>query len=245
MPEVYGPIGASLDRADALLGDLIMEYDRSLQQQSVAEEVVQLTHEICEKLRGILDRIARRYWEKHIRPALSEEEQDRAKIYFPITQSQHNFDSMMGKWQWRSVRSDHQLLYDFLLNRQPFFNADNNRWLAVLDDLTTQGKHIDLVPQTRTEERRISVSNRGGASVTWNPAGVQFGGPPGSVIVAGAPIDPQTQRIIPTDGVTERIEIWVDFILQGHGLSAARFCRSACANTRKIVDEMTASFGLS
>ena|SRR6516225_3757877 len=35
------------------------------------------------------------------------------------------------------------------------------RWLAILNELAVQGKHIDLVPQKRVEERRTTVTGRG------------------------------------------------------------------------------------
>ena len=148
-------------------------------------------------------------------------------------------DSILGRWRWKAVRAQNQAIYDYLLAQQPFHNAGNS-WLAVVDDLAIAGKHIDLVPQTKTEERRITVSGAGG-SVSWGP-GVTFGS---GVSVAGAPIDPRTQRIIPTPGVTERVELWVSFIINGHNTNAAGLCKEACAGTRRITTEMSDKFGLS
>ena len=52
-------IAASLDRSDELLKELLAEYDRSLKDKAVSARALQLTHEICERLRSTLDRIAR------------------------------------------------------------------------------------------------------------------------------------------------------------------------------------------
>ena len=90
------------------------------------------------------------------------------------------------------------------------------------------------------EQRRITVSRPGGGAVSWGP-GVTFGG---SVSVMGAPIDPRTQRIVPTPGVT-KIETWVSFNIQGYGVNAAAFCAEACKNVRRIATEMSEQFGLS
>jgi hypothetical protein len=61
----------------------------------------------------------------------------------------------------------------------------------------------------------------------------------------GAPIDPRTQQIVPTPGVTEQIVIWVSFLIDGFGIDAARFIKDASRETRRIVQELTDKFGLS
>ena len=113
-------IAGTLDRADELYKELMTEYDRSLLAQSVSDRAVQLTHEVAGALRSVLDRTARRYWDQHIAPSLSETDRDNAKIYFPITASQHGFDSMMGKWKWKTLRADHEAIYIFLLDSVRF-----------------------------------------------------------------------------------------------------------------------------
>jgi hypothetical protein len=153
---MYSNLAVSLERADELLKDLLEEYNKSLNEKKVSDRAVQLTHEICERLRSVLDRAASRYWNLRIKPELSEEEQKAASIYFPIVSDQQGFDSTLGRWRWKTVKNRHQPVADYLLRLQPFKNA-SNRWLSILNDLAVQGKHIDLVPQTKTEERRITV----------------------------------------------------------------------------------------
>ena len=89
-------ISSSLDRADELLNELETEYNRSLELKQVSPRAVQITHEVCEKLRGILDRIARRYWEQYVAPELSPDCNERATVYFPISPDQSAFDSTIG-----------------------------------------------------------------------------------------------------------------------------------------------------
>lgn len=207
----------SLDRAEELVTELHEEYRRALGQREVSDKAVHLTHEVCMLLRSVLDRAARRYWELHVYPSLSERDRETAKVYFPVASDEHEFRSTIGRWKHEEAR--HQAIRDYLLNQQPFSNQAN-AWLAILDDLAVQGKHIDLVPQRRVEDRRTTVS-RGSGSVSWNN-GVRFSG---NVSVMGAPIDPRTQRIAPTPGVTERVEIWVSFVIDGHNVNASSFCQ--------------------
>jgi hypothetical protein len=258
-------LATSLARGDELLKDLLAEYDSCLKGQSVSERAVQLTHDICVQLRSILDRTARRYWDRFISPSLSEQDRKRAKVYFPIAQDSNGFNSILGQWRWKQAKDKHQSLHDYLLSKQPF-SAGKNSWLSVINDLAIAGKHIDLIPQKRLEERRTTVireDGRGavsyggnslslgdggsiefgpGGTISFGQGGVRFSG---NVSALGAPIDPTTQRITPTPGVTDRIERWVSFIISDHNVNAADLCNRACKETRNIVNEMSERFGLS
>lgn len=66
---------------------------------------------------------------------------------------------------------------------------------------------------------------------------MRFGG---GVSVMGAPVDPATQRIVPTPGVTEREEVWVAFLLEGFDINALGFCQEAHEKTRALLEEMSA-----
>jgi len=138
-------IAESLNRADELLKELLAEYDKSLHAKIVSPKAVQLTHEACEKLRGVLDRLARRYWTLHVAPHLSADDRNAASVYFPVSPDQNGLDSILGRWRWKAVRQNHQPVYDYLFKRQPFYGT-GNAWLATLNELAVQGKHIDLVP---------------------------------------------------------------------------------------------------
>lgn len=232
-------IATSLDRADELLADLVAQYNASLQAKEVSARAIHLTHEVCERLRSVLDRTMRRYWEKHISPSLSAEDRKAATVYFPVSIDQNGFDSTLGRWRWKAVRIAHQDVYEYLLSQQPF-TSSTNCWLTILNDLAVQGKHIDLVPQKRNETVQITVTGAGGGSVSWGP-GVSFGS---GVYVVGAPVDPQTQRIVPTPGVSEKMETWVSFMIQGHDVDAGEFCRNACRDTRLMVTHLSDKFGL-
>ncbi len=222
-----------LDRADELLRELEDEYKKCLQTQNVTGRAENLTHEVLVKLRSVLDHTMRRAWDKYISPNLSEQDKKRARVYFPIVDSLNAFRSILGRGCMTNLDKVQANLYDFLLKRQTF-SSEENQWLKLLSEIAVKGKHVQLAPQKRTETRRIKVTGRGG-SVSWDPSSVKFGG---GVSVVGAPIDPSTQRIIPTPGVTEQVEIWVSFIFDGYGVNALGFCKEASQKTRALVEEM-------
>lgn len=235
-------IAMSLDRADEIFGDLRREYDASLRSKSVSLRAVHYTHEVAERLRSVLDRLARAYWETHVKSSLSDDDCNRAHVYFPIVSDEHAFSSTMGRWRWKAVAVQHAGLEAYFRSLQPY-TSHANRWLDTVNTLAFQSKHIDLVPQKRSESRRINVSN-GGASVSWDPSAVTFGGGFGSVFVAGAPIDPRTQRIVPTAGVSETVEVWVNFTIDGHGVNALGFCQDACKSVRAIANHFAAAYAI-
>lgn len=223
-----------LDRAQELLRDLEREYGASLASKTVSERAKNLTHEVLEKVRHALDAGMHRLWELHIAPKLTPEQRKRARIYFPIANDLPSFQSILGRAEMEDLATDYKVLYDLLLAHQPFTSADN-RWLAILRDLSGEGKHIRLRPQKRTEGRRIVVEGPGGAAVSWDPSAVRFGG---GVSVMGAPIDPNTQRIVPTPGITEREEIWVAFLIEWLDINALGFCQEAHRKTGTLLEEM-------
>jgi hypothetical protein len=228
-----------LDRAEELLKDLETECESCLKSQCVSERAKNLTHEVLDKLRIALDHVMNRAWEKFVTPTLSEKDKKRARVYFPITDDLDSFHSTLGRGSMASLDKINPDLYRFLKKYQPFSSGEN-RWLTVLANVVADGKHIRLTPQKRTETRRMKVSGRG-KQVSWDPSSVKFGA---GVSVLGAPIDPSTQRIVPTPDVSEEVEIWVSFILGDYGVNALGFCREACPKARTLIEEMISVFEL-
>lgn len=223
-----------LDRAEELLKELEEEYKDCLQSQKVTERAKNIAHEVLEKLRNALDQTMMKAWGKYISPNLTDQQRKRARVYFPIAGDLNPFHSILRRGFMTNLDKIYKNLYDFLLNRQPF-SSKENQWLDLLTKIAAEGKHVRLTPQKRTETHRIKVSRPGGGSVSWDPSSVRFGS---GVRSMGAPIDPRTQRIVPTPGVTEQVEIWVSFILEGYGVSALGFCKEACQKTRVLIEEM-------
>lgn len=228
-------IKSILDRADELLKDLEEEYKDCLQTHKITAWSKNITHEVFEKLRSALDQTMMRAWEKYISPNLSDQQKKRVRVYFPVAGDLNSFHSTLGRGSMTNLDKINKKLYDFLLNQQPFTSADN-QWLDLLNKIVAEGKHIRLTPQKRIETiNRVKVTSSGGGSVSWDPSCVKYGS---EVKVLGAPIDPKTQRIVPTPGVTEKLEIWVSFILERYKVNAFGFCKEACQKARVLTEEM-------
>lgn len=193
-----------------------------------------IAHEVLDKLRSSLDQAMRRAWHRHMAPYLSEDEKRKARVYFPVSSDLDSFESTLGRGCMTELATCNPELYQFLLEKQPFASEDNG-WLRVVSKLAAEGKHERLVPQKRMETRRITLTGPRGGSISWPSSGVKFGR---GVSFAGAPIDPLTQRIVPTPGVTERIDTLVAFIIEGYDVNAVGFCRNACSRTRQLLEEM-------
>lgn len=229
-----------LSRADELLRDLESEYNICLQDKNVTERAKNLTHEVLEKLRNALDHTMRKAWERYIAPELLQQDKERVIVYFPIAKDLGSFRSILGRASKGSVDRISKTLYDFLLSRQPF-SSDQHQWLALLRSITVEGKHVQLTSQKRIEARRIKVTERSGGSVSWDPSSVRFGA---GVRVVGAPVDPKTQRIVSTPGISQQVEIWVSFVMGDYGINALEFCKEAYQKTRELIEEMVTTLKL-
>jgi len=174
-------------------------------------------------------------WRKYIAPNLSQQEKKRARVYFPVVDDFHAFESTLGRGFMAKLDMINKPIYNFLLDKQPFSSKDN-QWLKTLSEVAAEGKHLQLVPQKRTESRQYKVTNNEGVSVSWDPSIVTYGQ---GVSVVGAPIDPRTQRIIPTEGVTEQLEVWISFIIENYRVNALGFCKDSVQKTRVLIDEMS------
>lgn len=227
-------LSSMLDRADELLVQLEQECTLCLKSEEVSRRARNIAHEVLDKLRSSLDQAMRRAWDKQMAPHLSQDERRKARVYFPVSSDLHSFESTLGRACMTELATSNPGLYQFLLDKQPF-TAEDNEWLRVLSDLAAEGKHERLVPQKRMETRRITLTGPQGGSMSWPSSAVKFGA---GVSFAGAPIDPVTQRIVPTPGVTERIEILVAFIIEGYRVNAIGFCRNACSRTSQLLEEM-------
>jgi hypothetical protein len=109
-----------------------------------------------------------------------------------------------------------EAVFEILESMQPFRDV----WLGQFNRLNNENKHQDLVEQTKTESRHVTVTGSGGG-VSWGP-GVTFGS---GVRVMGVPIDPRTQLPVPNDVVKTNITTWVDFKFREGGQSVLPFYR--------------------
>lgn len=222
---------AQLIRINELINELETEYDKCLDKKDVSDKARVVTHEIIEKISNVLDQTARFLWEKFLASDLSNSEKQKAIIYFPKSEDEHSFKSILGRWMVKDLETKYPKILNFFLSKQPFIN-EANKWLENVGKLASQ-KHIDLVPQKREEITHIRISSQSG-TVHLISERVKFGS---GVSILGAPVDPTTQRIIPTLGVEEKIEKWTSFVLEGYDLDALGFCKDSYNKVKNIVEE--------
>jgi hypothetical protein len=231
-------IDAQLDRTKELLKDLEKEYLNSIHIQQVTSRAKVITHQVIESLSNVLDQLSYKLWKQKVSPKLTEAERKKAdkNVYFPFGKDKQMFDSALGKWgEHNNIDTD---LLDFLSRWQSFNIKDD--WLLNLKSLA-RNKHIGLIPQKVSKVTHIEYSSSAG-TVHLISENIKFG--PG-VSILGAPIDPTTQRIIPTEGVKEEIDQWNSFILEGYDLDALSFCNSSLERVEQIVKEAAERYNLS
>jgi len=214
-------IKALLKKAEADFKKLRAEYDESLHEKHVREDLKIAIKNIFENLRSCLDYMAHDIFESHCSGAKKP-----SKLYFPICQTEKEFNQTISK-NYPSLSGSSGETLQVLKNVQPFTDP----WLGQFSKLNNHNKHQDLVEQTRTEQRQVTVSREEG-SVSWGPS-VTFG--PG-VSVMGVPIDPRTQMPEPNNVVETEVVIWVYFRFAEIDKSVLPFIENSINNVRKVFE---------
>ena len=217
-------------RAERLLVELQGVYERDLEAKQVSDEALNITHEIVEKCSNTLDQAMTHVFNKHIAPVLAEK--PKRGGYFPAAKDEPAYRSALGQWNASKLDELVPELDGKLRSLQPF-TSESNAIYARIKELAAR-KHTGLVPQVRSEQRRVNVERPGSGSVSWGP-GVTFGG---GVSVMGVPIDPNTQMPAHNNGVNVTVETWVSFHIEGGGENAIPFCKSALDAVRRAVQTM-------
>lgn len=212
-------IEALLKKANADFVELKAAYDTSLHEKHVREDLKVLIKNIFENLRSCLDYIAQDTFESH---CATSKKPDR--LYFPIRSTAPEFSLAVSK-DYPGLQGAAKNVYDLLDSVQPY----QDPWLAQFNKLNNHNKHQDLVEQTRTESRHVTVS-RGGGSVSWGP-GVSFGL---GVSVVGVPIDPKTQMPVPNTIAKTEVVIWVDFRFKEIDQPVLPFVETSIKNVDKV-----------
>ena len=132
-------IQSLMSRADRLLSELQMEYDKCLHQQEVSADALNLTHEIIEKCANALDQLMHLSWEIRIAPKLTEP--PKRGGYFPAARDEQSYRSTLGQWKATDLDNLDPTFAEILRHFQPMTSAENS-WLADLRDLSSK-KHTD------------------------------------------------------------------------------------------------------
>lgn len=205
-------IQALLKKAKADFAELKPAYEASLHEKHVREDLKVLVKNIFENLRSCLDYLAQDLFETHCANAKKPD-----RLYFPIRPTSQEFRSAVTK-DFPGLDNVCAFAVAILDAAQPY----NDPWLGQFNRLNNHNKHQDLVEQTRTETRNVTVS-RGGGSVSWG-SGVTFGS---GVSVIGVPIDPRTQLPVPNSVVRTQVTVWVDFKFKETGQSVVPFIETS------------------
>lgn len=205
-------------------GDLKKAYDASLHDKIIRDDLKVDIKNIFENLRSCLDYLAHELFEAFCKDAKKPD-----CLYFPIRHTAPEFAQTIQR-NYPGLEVNSKAIFDILESVQPFRDA----WLGQFNRLNNENKHQDLVEQTRTESRHVSVTGTGGGAVSWGP-GVTFGS---GVQVMGVPIDPRTQLPVPNNTVKTEITIWVDFRFREGGQSVLPFITTSIdrvENTYKAI----------
>lgn len=216
-------IEALLRKSKTVFADLNRAYDASLHDKQVSEDLRVDIKNIFENLRSCLDYLAHDIFETNCPSAKSPD-----RLYFPIRATAAEFTQSISR-DYPGLQATSPVVCDILESVQPYHDP----WLGQFNRLNNGNKHQDLVEQTRTESRQVTVSRAGGA-VSWG-SGVTFGG---GVSVMGVPIDPKTQMPVPNNVVRTQVTTWVDFRFKENGMSVLPFIETSLKNVEKIYRDL-------
>ena len=173
------------------------EYARSLTNREMSDDLLHDIARFVEDCQRVLD------WTATDIDRAYGKASDRSP-YYPLHDAPAGFAAAMA----RDFPTVSQAVYDAMERHQPY--QPDKKSLGYLHGLARVNKHQDFTPQTRTESRRIRASSAGGV-VEWDPGAVTFGT---GVWIGGVPVDPLTQRPVPspTQEVTEIIYVGWNFV---------------------------------
>jgi hypothetical protein len=216
-------IEALLRKANADYADLRAAYDSSLHEKHVNDDLKVAIKNIFENLRSCLDYLSHDIFDTHCGSAKKPD-----RLYFPIRSTAGKFNQAIAK-DYPNLQLSSKAVFDILEAVQPY----RDPWLGQFNKLNNHNKHQDLVEQTRTEARQVTVS-RGGGSISWGP-GVTFGS---GVSVMGVPIDPRTQMPVPNTDARTEVVVWVDFRFKEIDQSVLPFVQVSLRNVEKVFRDL-------
>jgi hypothetical protein len=216
-------INALLKKANLDFAELQTAYQSSLHEKQVRDDLKVAIKNIFENLRSCLDYLAQDIFDTHCFPTRKSD-----RLYFPIRATPEEFRPAIEK-DFPNLPSTAKDVFNILESIQPYRNA----WLGDFNKLNNHNKHQDLVEQTRSETKQVTVSREGG-SVSWGP-GVTFGS---GVSVMGVPIDPRTQMPVPNTVAKTKVTIWIDFRFKEIGQPVIPFIQTSLQNVEKIFRDL-------
>ena len=164
------------------------QYEASLNEKAVREDLKVDIKNIFENLRSCLDYIAQELFDAFCAGAKKPD-----RLYFPIRHSASEFEQVISR-DYPFLAAKCRAAFDIVEAIQPYHDP----WLGEFNGLNNENKHQDLVEQTRTESRRVEVKRAGqGSSAAFTAIGrrrvrvradlrARYSGPLGAVEYRGA-----------------------------------------------------------
>ncbi len=228
------------------MNELEVEYNKALDTEEVTDRAINLTHEILLKLRAILDQVMYKYFEQKIASNLTDEEKQKARVYFPIVKSDQSLKSTLERGKLSKIDVEEPEIYNFIRSVQPYVSS-HNRWLELLSMYAVEGKHIRLTPQKRIQQKRLNIKS-GGSSVSIGEganiklgtgAGIFIGG---RRIMGGQTINTDSEVIYGDPNLDVSREIWVSFNFEGTNINSLGLCKESLQKSKELVENFTKLF---
>lgn len=143
----YSDIEAVISKANDLLEKIENEYQKNLQNQSIAGTLLVEIKDFLGNLRSALDYIF----------------QKKCKQNFPICDNIKDFNNRTQK-----------IPIDIKQCIEKWQPLNNNKWMKWFNVLNNKNKHLTLIPQKKIEVSQIRVTHPQSGSASWLE-GVKFG----------------------------------------------------------------------
>lgn len=211
----HGDVRAVIVKAEKIFEQVKKEYNKSLNDERISEELLVDVKDIFGNLRSAMDYSMKKIIDHSFPVCNSMADFKGRKLNMPA-----NIETVVSKWQG--------------------FSGDS--WLSTFNKLNNSHKHLTLIPQKRTVvSEQTSVTHPSGGSIRWSN-GVRFGN---GISIMGVPINPQTQLPIPNNVLkVEKIK-WVDFVFDNSNdpempknMSVLPFIDKSIRNVKNIIREM-------
>jgi hypothetical protein len=221
--KVPNEIDGMLERSEELLNELSAEYHGCVSENIITERLKNLTHEIIEKNRHILDKVMRTIWNIY-----SLSNKDRHDIYFPIARSDGHFSNKMNHNNLTNLEIKNKALYDFLISIQPY-KHERNDWLRQLAKVAGEGKHEHYKDQKRKDFLHYTITTPDvGTKISWAE---QIG-------KKNTKIDPFKESLLKNPYLTVEQEIGKNIILDDVNENVGVYSEILFKRIKKLVEEI-------
>ncbi|MBI3537502.1 MAG: hypothetical protein HY070_08105 [Chloroflexi bacterium] len=150
-------LDSQIERSQELYQELLTECKGHLGDEKANLRIPNITQDMIDKLRSILDQVIYSVFETKVKSTLSPTVAKKVKVYFPIGESLDVFNSMLGRSRLLNLENSAPRTYKIIYEAQPF--VSHSKWLLTLRKLYNQ-KHIKLVRVSKQFIRATGLTTR-------------------------------------------------------------------------------------